>query len=539
MRFGNVEIDPACNPAVLDTMTWDRERACRILSSVEVGHWHAVRQAIVEGHSPPGHEHCTVYRGSYSRQGESFYSLVRLSDAQHVFIGIESRGGARALGEPIRTISLGDSERLAAHTADSAVIRSYIRVMRPDKGPRAMGAVPRLGIGTRMSTTVWPGVWRAMDEGRFWANAIQNSVRELNLLEDVLAARPSRSNYLYGFGTLEEGHTGSTFEGLWTAGVIEALKTDTHPTYGADADHITVRRGPGGMQRAKRVIEAARDYTFFTLDVSDVVNYGTASAQAEDAEGIEDKYREALDVVQELCSHIRRLNGDAPFDLELSIDECPPGATAAACLTTEAELIFLIDELQQRGIAVTHVAPNVGIVKGQDYEDAGGLAEFEIRIRRLHDIACERGVILDFHSGDDLCPAVRRAIGRATHGWNHFKVSPSLQVIFGEVLHETHPDRFRLWWDDTLAYARREAAAGSDFAAQCVRQYEESEDPAPSPHHAVFHHYNFAAVGRRDANGRFVSRERFYDLPAEFYLAYHDRVRRFLCDVAADVFCHR
>jgi len=539
MRFGNVEIDPACNPAVLDTVTWDPVRVRQILNSVEVGFWRGVRQATAQGHSPPGHERCTVYRGSYSRQGKNLYSLARLSDGQHVFVGIEAGDGAGTLGEPIQTISLNDTERLAAYVANSTSIRSYIRVMRPDKRPRAMGAVPRLGIGTRMSTAVWPGVWRAMDEGRFYANAIQNSVRELNLLEDVLAARPSRSNYLYGFGTLEEGHTGSTFEGLWTAGVIEALKADTHPTYGADADHITVRRGPGGMERAKRVIEAARDYTFFTLDVSDVVNYGTAPALGEDAERIRDKYREALDVVRELCSHIRRLKGDAPFDLELSIDECPPGKSPAACLTTEAELTFLIEELQQRGIAVTHVAPNVGIVKGQDYEDAGGLAEFEGRIGRLHDIACERGVILDFHSGDDLCPAVRQAIGRATQGWNHFKVSPSLQVIFGEVLHETHPDRFRPWWDDTLAYARWEAAAGSDFAVQCVRQYEQSEDPAPSPHHAVFHHYNFAAVGRRDANGQFISRERFYDLPTEFYLAYHDRVRRFLCDVAADVFCYR
>ena len=28
---------------------------------------------------------------------------------------------------------------------------------------------------------------------------------------------------------------------------------------------------------------------------------------------------------------------------------------------------------------------------------------------------------------------------------------------------------------------------------------------------------------------------RFYDLPPEFYREYHNRVQRFLCDVAADV----
>jgi hypothetical protein len=143
--------------------------------------------------------------------------------------------------------------------------------------------------------------------------------------------------------------------------------------------------------------------------------------------------------------------------------------------------------------------------------------------------------MLDIHSGDDLSSAARQAIGRATDGRNHFKVSPSLQIIFGQVLWEVDRERFRLWWDDTLAYARREAAAGSEFAARCLREYE-SSDPTPSPHHAVFHHYGFASVGRRDRNGQFINREKFYSLPAEFYHRYSDRVEHFLCEVAADVF---
>jgi hypothetical protein len=201
-------------------------------------------------------------------------------------------------------------------------------------------------------------------------------------------------------------------------------------------------------------------------------------------------------------------------------------------------------------------------VKGQDYEGPDGLARrpdlrrlhsrhrrcerktrglagLEKRIRELYDIAAEYGVMLDFHSGDDLRAAARRVIGRATKGQNHFKLSPSLHAIFAEVLYDVNPQQFRLWWDDTLEYARREASAGSEFAAQCLRQYEDSEDRTASPHHAVFHHYNFASVGKRDANGQFVHRERFYDLPAGFYREYHDRVKRFLCDAAGDVFCRR
>jgi hypothetical protein len=532
MRFGQLELDPAVNPAVLDTVTWDPERARRIINSIKPAYWSAVREALLHDRPVPPHESCTVYRASCACRQQTVSFLVGLSDGQYVFGEVAASPDKSGFGTPILTRALGEDMPLAVYAADSAALRRYVGAVRPDKAPRALGAVPRLGIGTRMSTSVWPGIWRAMDESRFCANAIQNSVRELNLLEDVLAGRPARSNYLYGFGTLPEGHTGSTFEGLWVAGVIEALKTDTQPVYGADADHITVRRGPGGSERAQRVIDAARDYTFFTLDVSDIVDYGATA----DAGGLMGKYATALKVVEELAAYLGRLKGRTPFDLELSIDECPPRMDAAWCLTTEAELTFLIQELHRRGIGVTHIAPNVGIVKGQDYAGADGLAGFEARIRRLHEIAVGQGVMLDFHSGDDLRPAARQAIGRATRGQNHFKISPALQVIFGEVFHEFSPERFRPWWEDALAYARREAAAGSDFAARCLREYESSGDPAPAPHHAVFHHYNFASVGRRDNNGQFVHRKMFYDLPAEFYRQYQERIRRFLCEVAADVF---
>jgi hypothetical protein len=527
MKFGKLEIDPAVNPAVLDTATWDPEGARQIVRAVEPKYWHAVFQALAEAQSLPIDAHCTVYRGSWAQRGASTYFLARLSDGQHVFV--ETGPVDRRLIAPLQVMPLDGGIHLALYAAEAAAIRNYVRKMRPDKGPRALGAVPRLGIGTRMSTSVWPGIWWAMDECRFAANAIQNSVRELNLLEDVLAGRPARTNYLYGFGTLPEGHTGSTFEGLWVAGVLEALKSSTQPEYGADADHITIRREPDGLARAKRVIDAARDYTFFTLDVSDIVDYATPADTAR-------KYASALDVVAELAAHIKGLKDTAPFDLELSIDECPPQMDASTCLTSEAELLFLIEELRRREVPITHIAPNVGVVKGQDYTGADGLAGFERRIAGLQRVATEQGVMLDFHSGDDLRAAARQAIGRATRGWNHFKVSPSLQVIFGEVLHEVCPERFQFWWEDTLTYVRREASAGSTFAARCLREYENAEDPVPAPHHAVFHHYNFASVGRRDEWGQFVFRDRFYDLPAEFYREYDDRVARFLCDVATDVF---
>jgi hypothetical protein len=406
-----------------------------------------------------------------------------------------------------------------------------------------------------------------------------------------LAGQPPETNYAFNFGTIETGYTGSTFEGLWVSGVLEALKSPTHPRYGADADHIQVKRGAGGLAphlppdaqmegaglaRTKKLAAAARYYTFFTLDVSDILDYQAmtvTSAGASEAylvDKIRDvgqrkavlnhhqrnhrvggqsyrpdpaqigrlvgKYWDALDAMQELTQYISHLKGDAPFDLELSIDEHPPEIQTSDCLTTEMELFFVLSEMQRRHLPVTHVAPNFGVEKGTDYRCSDGLAGLEKRVRSLLGIADDFGVMLDFHSGDDLSSATRRVIGRAGQGRFHFKISPVLQLLFAQVLSDFHPELFLRWWDDALAYARREAEAGSTFAAECVREYEADNKQTPSPRQSVFHHYSFAFVGRRNAQGQFLHREEFYNLSPAFYHEYQTRVARYLCGLAEDLF---
>ena len=477
----------------------------------------------------PVNEHCTVYAGSTAEYRKSVFFLAKLEDGQHVFVELAARDVDVTLGEPIGVRTLKGGSHLAAYRTYAAAIDRYVSLIRPDKGPRTLGAVPRLGIGSRMTTAAWPGVWRAMNKCNFRANPIQNSVREVNLLDEVLAGQPSRLNYMANFGTVPEGHAGSTFEGLWVAGVLEALKTDSSPDFGADADHITVRRDDDGLDRAKRVIESARYYTFFTLDVSDLLDYKVMIGRPAD------KYRSALAAVEELSNHIEGVRGSKSFDLELSIDETPAGIDTFDCLTSKAELTFLANEIRRRQIPVTHIAPNFGVEKELDYRGSDGLDGLEKRIRGLQDIAREFGIMLDCHSGDDLKPATRRAIGRATQGHIHFKVSPALQIIFAETMNDLEPERFRFWWDDALDYARREAAAGSEFAGQCLHKYEAGDNRRLSPDHAVFHYYNFASVGKRDKQGQFVHREKFYDLPAVFYDEYRRRICSYLCEVAADV----
>jgi len=568
MKFEKIKMNPAKNAAVLDTGTWEPEEAWAVLFAVDESYLKSVQAAVRRHIRLPVDKHCAVYAGSAAEYRTSVFFLAGLDDGQYVFVELAAQDTNVTLGEPIGIRALKDGSRLAAYRTDAAAIDGYVSVIRPDKGPKALGAIPRLGVGSRMTTAAWPGVWRAMNKCNLRANPIQNSVREVNLLDDVLAGRPPRLNYMANFGTVPEGHTGSTFEGLWVAGVLAALKSDSSPEFGADADHITVRRGDDNIDRAMRVTEAARHYTFFTLDVSDLLDYGamsvTSQASAQDnianhigqskqqnevvayhthqsqldkatVGRLVGKYWAALDAAEKLSDHIGTVRNGVPFDLELSIDETPAGIDAFTCLTSEAELIFLGNEMRRRQIPVTHIAPNFGVEKELDYRGSDGLGGLEKRIGRLQDVSRQFGIMLDCHSGDDLKPATRRAVGRATQGHIHFKISPALQIIFAETMNDVEPERFGFWWDDAFDYARREAKAGSDFAAECLHKYEAGDNRRPSPEHAVFHYYNFASVGKRNRQGQFVHREKFYDLGADFYDEYQRRICSYLCEVAADV----
>jgi hypothetical protein len=567
-----MELDPATSPAVLDTATWDPAAArARILGCRDA--WPSVHEAGLRGSASRADDRLPAVSSIVARDGEVVF-LAGFPDSQRVFIRVGPTREDGPLGRPFLRLPLAGGLELAAFPSDAPVIDAFCGTLNPPNAPRALGRAPRLGIGSRMTTRLWPGAFAAMERGGFAANPIQNSVRELNLLDDLRRGSPPERNYASGFGTIESGYTGSTFEGLWVEGVLAALAHSGRLVYGADADHIQLKRADQRLEHALRVVEAARYYSFFTLDAADVLSYGAIGQRGSGAEfaraAIPDererrdvlsfhaeprrvggrtmaleadtigrcigKYWAGLGAAAALVGRICDLKGGTPFDLELAIDEHPPEIAGPACITSDEELYFVAREVARRGMPVTHLAPNFGVEKGFDYRLADGVDGLERRVAAQHRLASELGFLLDVHSADDLSAASRRAIGRATGGAVHFKVSPSLHLLFAETVADGAPEVFREWWDDALAYARREAAAGSRFAAECVAAWESGPACPPAPSHEVFRHFFFAYPGRRDGEGRFIHRKRLYTLPEDLYRIYQHRVSEFLRACAEDLF---
>jgi len=567
---GKFEINPAKNPAVLDTVTWDREAAWKIIDSIELSYWESAKKSLTDSKPIPDNQKVKLFKESMVKYEDSYLLLSRLRDGQEVFIGIGGNERISAMGRTIGVKRINDLLFISGYPTDALVINNFCTEIKQTKGPKALGIIPRLGIGVRMSTSVWPAIWSAMNKESFSSNAIQNSIRELNLLEDLRAGKLQRKNYLFSFGEVEEGHTGSTYEGLWVYGVLDSLKHEIKQNFGADADHIQIKRGKGGIERAFQIANAARYYSFYTLDISDILDYGAINIEGtgekyfgsdsekerivtfhKERNKIGDykidldrgivlrligKYWIALNEMEKLYRYIIQIKNGAAFDLEMSIDENPPGLETCECITSEAELIFIINEMKRRNINLTHVAPNFGVEKGIDYRCPGGLEKLKVRIEKFHRIASSNNIMLDCHSGDDLSSDTRKVFGKATGGNIHFKISPSLQNIFAETVYDYNHDLFEFWWDATVDYVRKKADEGSDFAADLIRKLNSQGKTLPSPYQDLFHYYCFAPVGLRDSSNRYLYREWFYCLPDDFYKFYQERVEKLLTEVAFDVF---
>ena len=373
--------------------------------------------------------------------------------------------------------------------------------------PKALGPVPRLGLGSRTTVLGWPVIFRFLTEAGVYANAIQNSVaRELMPLEMLGDASTRPTTFLPGLGPVPVGHTGSTIEGLPEWGSLAAAEAGySGPGFGADADHLPVHDPDSdNWAHTLKLIRCSRGYTHFTLDVGTLVDW-TLGPTA--------RLARVPDAIALAIESIRQIREGVAFDLEISLDESPEAVSPSAAATTAREVDWLLRELSARGIGVDYVAPHLGFTKGCDATDYTRLAD---NAGELCATAGKHLALISIHSGDYLSSTTRQVLGKACGGKLLFKVSPALQDILLEaVLSEEN------------AVSRQLRSWTLDYAARCGYTGSSQAD--------AVHKYAFAAFGVRDDAGDFTMRELLYDATASAKQAFTDNLARYLRDLRDDL----
>ncbi len=102
--FGKLELDPARNPAVLDTTTWDRDAAVTLVFQEDDGFWHRVQNLAGKNEElPVSGKHLTVYPSSHAPDQGADVFLGTLPDGQDIFVRIGPMRGSSQLGYPMAT----------------------------------------------------------------------------------------------------------------------------------------------------------------------------------------------------------------------------------------------------------------------------------------------------------------------------------------------------------------------------------------------------------------------------------------------------
>src|SRR5512137_2562261 len=98
MQFGKLVINPAKNPAILDTATWAPGEAWSAVQAVSDAEWQSLRQS--RGASTPGGR-LTAYPSSFAHHEGADYCLATLPDGQQVFLALGELPAEPVLGAPV------------------------------------------------------------------------------------------------------------------------------------------------------------------------------------------------------------------------------------------------------------------------------------------------------------------------------------------------------------------------------------------------------------------------------------------------------
>lgn len=527
MRINDIHIDPAANPGVIDTYTWDPQAALRQCQELG-GLMDELAQAADTAHCDGCIKGALADRDDIVLNSVSFkdgtgFCLLNLQDGQKLILAASKDTPSL----PVESLGAMAKGRVLALPVNTETVKWFVSSILPQYSPKAFGPVPRLGIGNRQTTTVWPGVIRGLSKVGGPAETVQNSAyRELAPMDMILSPPGSEVTYLPGHGSLSIGHTGSSIEGFWLTGVLTHIENACTEPYGADLDHVPVKSADAsGIAKAKQLIKCGRHFTFFTLDTSFLFDFSKTD--------LSERYDAAISVAAEMYDYIKELKSGEKFDFEFSLDEGPE-------VTEPGEMRYVLDQLVKKGVEVAFIAPNVGFEKRVDYRKPDGLSALEARVREMSRIASDYGSLLDFHSGSDKSSETYKTISKAAGGQIKLKVSGKLQLILSEVMADVDPEFFNEWWDYSLVTAKADAESGSAVAAEFVamvedRRAKEGAGFVRSPKDRFFTDFSFGMVGAKDETGKFLYRDRFYSLKPAVQEEYTNRTADYVVKLADDL----
>jgi hypothetical protein len=361
-----------------------------------------------------------VYPRSIAARGGALFFLGKRNLDK--FLGIVHAGAALAgefMGETHQVTLEGRTLSLALCPTDHATALALRRAL-PFTAPISLGLRKSVGCGDRLGLAT-PGHVRAVRKGSMAPIFAQQSIREMTRTQRT----PDQVMDTATWGVFQEG---------WRQG------------FGADADHLKT------TEDVDRCVEAG--FVFYTVDPGDHVDNAadqdamatlhhkvavlpwdvleaspddlrsrylnrkfdlgnlTITFSEEELLRAAAKYGRAVAHTAGMYRHLAARMGDAPFELEMSVDETETP-------TSIPEHYFVASELKRLGVHWVSLAPRyIGrFEKGVDY--IGNLDAFEADFARHVAIARALGPYkLSLHSGSDkfsIYPIAARQAGDLVH----------------------------------------------------------------------------------------------------------------------------
>ena len=492
---------PACNPGVLDTMTWDEPRAARLGGqAIRDGRFAQLAAAVATGYPDSSRALDRLVRAAsrppltlvpasacaHPRYG--LFLIGVLADGQRVFVVVTGAAGAppRGFGKPLATVGhdvAGRCGTVCLYPVDLLRLRAFLHDIAPAYAPSVPDR-PGLGIGCRMGVLDVPVALKAVKQYGLCASVIQSSVyRELAPLTDLMKL-PLPQIDLPGVGLVPLGHTGMSITGQFVAMTLARIMLGDPTPIAVDADHLPLRAASGaGQKLARRLIREAADRSLFTLDPHFCFYGGDPTLMAAIGEGrVADvdaafRARFSAGARKDLAAryvgkrfripdpagrkdHAIVMSASELADCALRFQE-PLDAIEDACveirrvkggtpfaievsvdevpgMSEPHHFYYLCAELARRNIRAFSLAPGLGFSKlDVDVKDPEGA--FATRVRILAGISKHFGAVMGIHSGDGKSVPTRRILAKATGGNFWYKISPDRQRNFFRSLGLSEP----------------------------------------------------------------------------------------------------